>query len=187
MQYFDQLLLPIKAMKKDQACTTLSSFCRRIVFHKLSSFHCFTCCTTITDQPRVPLFLHAQVVFRLNIQEDMNASVEAQILRHLPTLLPAVLFAVGKSTPFISIAESFDSTQRSKRLKAVRRLQQAFVWGRCGLKMSPLPSVTCGANPKPIPNELPNTTNKLAGREPSLRLGACVQWCAVPLSGCTWG
>ena len=129
MQYIDQLLLPTKEMKKDQACTTLSSFCRRIVFHKLSSFHCFTCCTTITDQPRAPLFLPAQVVFRLNIQEDMNASVEAQILRHLPTLLPAVLFAVGKSTPFISIAESFDSTQRSKRLKAVRRLQQAFRLG----------------------------------------------------------
>ena len=65
MQYFDQLLLhvPIKEMKKDQACTTLSSFCRRIVFHNLPSFHCFTCCTTFTDQPRVPLFSMHRLCF----------------------------------------------------------------------------------------------------------------------------
>ena len=79
-------------------------------------------------------FVIGGVVFRLGVKENLETPMGVQILRHLPVLLPAVAFAVGKSTPFINIANSFDKKERDRRLRAARCIQQAYRMGALHFK-----------------------------------------------------
>ncbi len=102
-----------------------------VMAHTLCGEQTATGVVVVTEKFWDITFVVTSVLLRARTEEESSPSIADQLGRHLPTLLPAFAFALGKGSRLISIARYLDEDEISQRSAAARIVQ---TWWRMKIR-----------------------------------------------------